>query len=36
VGLPDMHHKGHRGFEAGVVMACQWEPSDQGREILEH
>ena len=33
---PEVHHKGHGGFETrvGVVTTSQWELSEQGRDIL--
>ena len=35
MGLPDVHHKGHGGFEAqvGMVGTRQWEPSELGGDV---
>jgi hypothetical protein len=36
MGLPDVHHKGHGGFEAwSLVVTHHWELSKLGGKILE-
>jgi hypothetical protein len=38
-GLRDVHHKGRGGrvlkHGTGMVVTCQWEPSELGGEILK-